>query len=67
MKMTDIRSLSDEDLVTKGENIAEELFRMKFQHGIRQLEDTSKLKSLRKDIARINTARSERKLAAAAA
>ncbi|MFW8600517.1 50S ribosomal protein L29 [Desulfobacterota bacterium M19] len=67
MKMTDIRSLSDEDLVNKGDNIAEELFRMKFQHGIRQLEDTSKLKSLRKDIARINTARSERKLAAAAA
>ncbi len=67
MKMTDIRSLSDEDLVSKGDNIAEELFRMKFQHGIRQLEDTSKLKSLRKDIARINTARSERKLAAAAA
>ncbi|VAW41158.1 hypothetical protein MNBD_DELTA03-278 [hydrothermal vent metagenome] len=67
MKMTDIRSLSDEDLVSKGDNIAEELFRMKFQHGIRQLEDTSKLKSLRKDIARIHTARSERKLAAAAA
>ncbi len=67
MKMTDIRSLSDEDLVNKGDNIAEELFRMKFQHGIRQLEDTSKLKSLRKDIARIHTARSERKLAAAAA
>ncbi len=67
MKMTDIRSLSDEDLVSKGDNIAEELFRMKFQHGIRQLEDTSKLKSLRKDIARINTARSERKLAVAAA
>ncbi len=67
MKMTDIRSLSDEDLVSKGDNIAEELFRMKFQHGIRQLEDTSKLKSLRKDIARINTAHSERKLAAAAA
>ncbi len=67
MKMTDIRSLSDEDLVNKGNNIAEELFRMKFQHGIRQLEDTSKLKNLRKDIARINTARSERKLAAVAA
>ncbi len=64
MKIADIRSLSDEELVSKGNNLAEELFKLRFKHGIRQLENTSKLKELRKNVARIETVKSEKRIAA---
>jgi large subunit ribosomal protein L29 len=64
MKIADIRSFGDDELVSKSNDLAEELFKLKFKHGIRQLENTSKLKKLRKSIARIETVRSEKRLAA---
>ncbi len=65
MKIIDIRSLSDDELIAKSDNLSEEYFRLKFKHGIRQLENTAALKELRKDIARIETVKSEKRLAAA--
>lgn len=55
MKMSELRSLSDEDLRKKVTEIKEEISNLTFQHKIRPLEDTSSLRKLRKDIARINT------------
>ena len=66
MKIADIRSLTDDELETKADDLAEELFKLKFQHGIRQLENTAKLSDLRKDIARIKTVVSEKRISAAA-
>lgn len=56
MKMKDIRELGKEDLFVKVMELSEEHFRLKFQHGIRPLENTAKLQQLRKDIARLQTA-----------
>ncbi len=59
MKTADIRKMSDEELIKKEKELREELGNLSFQHGIRPLEDTSRLKKIRKDIARIETIRSQ--------
>ncbi len=55
MKMTDLRSMSTDDLQKKLVELQEEIANLSFQHKIRPLENTSTLKQLRKDIARIKT------------
>ena len=62
MKTSDIRTLNNSELNSKVNDLREDYFKLKFKHGIRQLEDTSKLKNLRKDIARIKTVINEKKL-----
>jgi len=55
MKAKELRSLSVEDLLKKNTELREELFKLRFRHGIRRLENPAKLGILRKDIARIQT------------
>jgi large subunit ribosomal protein L29 len=59
MKMSEIRELGREETQRKLSDLKEELFNLRFQHEIGQLENTAKLKILRQDIARINTALKE--------
>lgn len=59
MKMSELRGLSPEDLDKKENELREDLFRLKFKHGIRRLENPMKLGHIRKEIARINTIRNE--------
>lgn len=59
MKGADIRKMSVEELSKKEKELFEELGNLTFQHRIRPLEDTSRLKKIRKDIARIKTIRNE--------
>jgi len=59
MKAVDIRKMSDEEMIQKEKELCEELGNLSFQHRIRPLEDTSRLKKIRKDIARIQTIRNE--------
>ena len=60
MKTDEIRKLSDEDLAKKEQELREELGNLAFQHQLRPLEDTSRLKKIKKDIARIRTVVSEK-------
>lgn len=55
MKMSELRSMSSDDLQKKLVEMKEEITNLSFQHKIRPLENTSTLNKLRKDIARINT------------
>lgn len=55
MKADDIRKLSDDDLIKKEKELRKELGNLSFHHRIRPLEDASRLKKIRKDIARIIT------------
>lgn len=55
MKAAEIREMSEDELVKKEKELKEELGNLTFQHSIRPLEDTSRLKKIRKDIARIKT------------
>lgn len=59
MKMSEIREFGKEEAQRKLSDMKEELFNLRFQHEIGQLENTAKLKQLRQDIARINTALNE--------
>jgi large subunit ribosomal protein L29 len=59
MKAVDIRKMSVEELLKKEKEMFEELGNLSFQHRIRPLEDTSRLKKIRKDIARIQTIRKQ--------
>lgn len=59
MKAAEIRNMSIEDLNKKEHELYEELGNLTFQHRIRPLEDTSRLKKIKKDIARIKTIRNE--------
>lgn len=58
-KASDLRKLSGEELQKKEQEMREELFKLRFQHGIRRIENPAKLKQLRKDIARVQTVLTE--------
>lgn len=55
MKAEEIRKMSADELDKKLSDLREEVGNLAFQHRIRPLEDTSKLKKIKKDIARIET------------
>lgn len=59
MKAKELREMSPEDLRKKEMDIREDLFKLKFQHGIRKLENPARLSLLRRDIARIQTIMTE--------
>ncbi len=60
MKAKDLRGLSVEELSKKEMEVKDDLFKLRFKHGIRRLENPSKLNQLRKDIARIKTILAEK-------
>ena len=61
MKPTELRELNDEELMQREEELKDQLFKLKFQHALGQLEDAMKLKNLKRDRARILTILKERK------
>ncbi|AWZ10146.1 MULTISPECIES: 50S ribosomal protein L29 [unclassified Streptomyces] len=61
-KASELRELGNEELVGKLREAKEELFKMRFQAATGQLENNGRLKSVRKDIARIYTLMHEREL-----
>ncbi len=61
MKSKDIRNMSADELRTKNKELVQELFNLKFQLHTGRLENTAKLSSLRKDIARVKTILRENK------
>ena len=58
----ELRNLSDEELVAKLRESKEELFNLRFQGATGQLESHGRLRTVRKDIARIYTIMREREL-----
>ncbi|MDE1548092.1 50S ribosomal protein L29 [Jeotgalibaca caeni] len=55
MKANEIRQLSTAEMVEKEKEFKEELFNLRFQLATGQLENTARLKEVRKSIARIKT------------
>ncbi|HZK36196.1 MAG TPA: 50S ribosomal protein L29 [Aeromicrobium sp.] len=58
----ELRELNAEDLETKLRESKEELFNLRFQSATGQLENNSRLRTVRRDIARIYTVVREREL-----
>ena len=55
MKATEIRDLSDKELQEKLNDLKAELFNLRFQHAINQLDNPMRLNIVKKDIARVKT------------
>ncbi len=60
MKAKEIREMTPEELNAKLKELREELFRLRFQHAINQLDNPHKLVEVKKDIARVMTILSEK-------
>ena len=55
MKASEIRESTPEELARKVIDLKEELFNLRFQNEIGQLENPQKMKQIKRDIARIKT------------
>ena len=55
MKSKEIRNLSAEEIKAKAADTREELMKLRFQQVTGQLTDTSRLRILRRDVARMET------------
>lgn len=62
MKANEIRQMSDKALDEKLLELKEELFNLRFQLAVGQLENTSSIGKTKKDIARVKTVIKEREL-----
>ena len=64
MKAAEIRNLSGEDLQAKLKEARAELFNLRFQMATGQLDNTARIKQVKKDIARTQTELRDRELKA---
>jgi len=67
MKVDKIRNLTDVELSHQEKDLADQLFKLKFQMNMGQTESLKKIRGLRKDIARVKTIIGERARGAQAA
>lgn len=65
MKPAEIRAMSERDLDEQIGNLKREWRELRFQEAVGQLTATARIRQIRKDIARIHTIRTERRLDAA--
>ncbi len=63
MKASQMRDMSRDDLVLEETALREQLFKLRFQAATGQLESASRVRGVRKDIARIQTILREMELA----
>ena len=55
MKATDMQNMASEALTKKLGDLKEELFNLRFQHAINQLDNPHRIDDVKKDIARVMT------------
>jgi large subunit ribosomal protein L29 len=55
MKASEYRERSAEELLQMSQDLQQDLFNLRFQHATGQLDDVSKLKQSKRDLARIKT------------
>ena len=64
MKANEIRELSAEELNAKLGHLKKDLFNLRLQHAINQLDNPNKTAEVKRDIAKVKTIIRERELAA---
>ena len=60
MKASEIRNMSADELNAKLKDLKDELFKLRFQHAINQLDNPHKIADVKKDIARVMTVINEK-------
>jgi len=63
MKAGELRDLSDDESRAKLKELQEELFNLRFQLATGQIENVGRIRTVRRDIARLKTIQRERQLA----
>jgi large subunit ribosomal protein L29 len=61
MKASDIRSRTDDELSEEVDTLSKEIFNLRFQRASGQLENTARVRQVRRNIARIKTILDERR------
>ena len=61
MKAGDVRAKTDDELDADLDQLGKEIFNLRFQRANGQLENTARVRQVRKDIARIKTILGERR------
>jgi large subunit ribosomal protein L29 len=64
MKATDARAKTDDELTGELDVLGKEIFNLRFQRANGQLENTARVRQVRRDIARIQTVLGERRRSA---
>lgn len=64
MKLSQLREKSQEELQQEVQELTQELFKLRFKHATHQLEDSSQLREVKRNIARVKTILRERELEA---
>ena len=59
MKMSEIKDLTLVELAAKGRDLRQEIFNLRLQQASAQLEKPARLRTLRRDIARLETRMSQ--------
>jgi large subunit ribosomal protein L29 len=67
VKPDKVREMSSEELTAKERELSEQLFKLRFQKSIGQLDNALKIRETRRDIARVKTTLRQRAQAAAQA
>ena len=62
MKANELREMKNEELNVKLGELKQELFNLRFQLAVNQLDNPTRIKAVKKDIARIKTILKEREL-----
>lgn len=65
MKVEDVRQLTPDQLTEKIAELKKEQFNLRFQKATGQLENTSRVRQVRRDIARLSTVVTEKRAAGA--
>ena len=60
MKAAELRNMSAKELNEKLAELKQELFNLRFQHAINQLENPGRIETVKKDIARVLTVLAEK-------
>ncbi|HVN24285.1 MAG TPA: 50S ribosomal protein L29 [Syntrophorhabdales bacterium] len=55
MKARELKELTAEELLKKEKELKEEIFNLRFQHSTGQLDNTARLKQVKKNIARLES------------
>ncbi len=61
MKAGDLRARTEDELTEEVETLGKEIFNLRFQRASGQLENTARVRQVRRDIARIKTILGERR------
>ncbi len=62
MKINEIRDLSGQEIMDKIQDLKEELFNLRFQNAMNQLDNPMRIAAVKKDIAKLKTVLKEQEI-----